>query len=84
MALLTCYLQLTVSQRFCREVVGWKTLCHPNVLPLLGATMSENRFVIVSEWVVKGSINEFVRADPSADRLGLVRFSSKVIICACH
>ena len=62
----------------------WKTLCHPNVLPLLGATMSENRFVMVSEWMVRGNINEFVKADPNADRLGLVCFSSKVLMPACH
>ena len=52
----------------------WKTLRHPNVLPLLGVTISENRFVMVSEWVVKGNINQFVRAYPNADRLGLVCF----------
>ena len=80
MTLLACYVQLTMSQRFCREVVGWKTLCHPNILPLLGATMSEDRFVMVSEWMMKGNINEFVRMDPSTDRLGLVCFTVKVII----
>ena len=64
-----------VSQRFCRKVLEWKTLRHPNVLSLLGVTMSENRLVIVSEWMVKGNINQFVRANPNADRLGLVRFS---------
>jgi len=34
--------------------------------------MTENRFVMVSEWMVKGNINEFVKAEPNADRLGLV------------
>ena len=52
----------------------WNTLRHPNVLPLLGVTMAETRFVMVSEWMKRGSINEFVRADPGADRLELVRF----------
>ena len=36
--------------------------------------MAEVRFVMVSEWMKRGSINEFVRADPGADRLELVRF----------
>ena len=54
------------------EVMGWKTLHHPNILPLLGATMSMNRLVMVSEWTVKGNINDFVKANPDADRLGLV------------
>lgn len=66
-----------VSQRFCREVVAWKTLRHPNVLPLLGVTMTENRFVMVSEWMVKGNINAFVMGDANADRLGLVCFRSR-------
>ena len=53
--------------------MGWKSLCHPNVLPLLGVTMSERWFMMVSEWMQKGNIRQFVRANPSADRLGLVR-----------
>ena len=64
--------------------MGWKTLRHPNILPLLGATISENRFVIISEWMEKGNINEFVKADPNADRLGLVCFSPKVLILTSH
>ena len=46
--------------------------------------MSENRFVMVSEWMVKGNINEFVKAHPNADLLGLVRFSFKVLIYTCN
>ena len=60
--------------------MGWKTLHHPNILPLLGATMSDNRFVMVSEWMVKGNINEFLKVHPNVDRLGLVCFSFKVLI----
>jgi serine/threonine protein kinase len=67
-------------QRFCKEAVGWKTLRHPNVLPLLGVTMTETRFVMVSEWMVNGNINQFVKANINADRLGLVRFSFGVLI----
>jgi len=54
--------------------MAWRALRHRNVLPLLGATMTENRLVLVSEWMVNGSINEYVKVDTSADRLGLVRF----------
>ena len=61
-------------QRFCREVMAWKSLHHPNVLPLLGVTMAKNQFVMVSEWMAKGNINEFVKEEPSADRLELVCF----------
>ena len=56
----------------------WKTLRHPNVLPLLGVTMSEDplRFVMVSEWMENGNINQFLRR-VDADRLKLVR----VLLC---
>jgi len=36
--------------------------------------MTETRFVMVSEWMEKGNINEFAKADIKADRLGLVCF----------
>ncbi|KAF9644869.1 kinase-like protein [Thelephora ganbajun] len=58
--------------RFCKEVVTWESLRHPNVLPLLGVTMNEYHFAMVSEWMENGNINEFVKANPDADRLGLL------------
>ena len=51
----------------------WKALRHPNVLPLVGVTMADSRFGMVSEWMMNGNINEFVRTHDDADRLGLVR-----------
>ena len=56
--------------------MAWKTLRHPNVLPLLGATMTMNnyRFTMTSEWMANGNINEFVKAHEGADRFELVRF----------
>jgi hypothetical protein len=69
-------------QRFCKEVVGWKTLRHPNVLPLMGVTMTETQFVMVSEWMVRGDINQFVKMDTNADRLELVCFSYRILTVA--
>ena len=66
-------------QRFCKEVVMWKFLQHPNVLPLIGITMSEGRFAMISEWMTNGNINDFVKANPDADRLGLVGPRSKTL-----
>ena len=63
-----------VCQGFCKEVVTWKSLCHPNVLPLLGVTMTQNQFVLVSGWMENGDINTFVKAHPDVNRLDLVRF----------
>jgi serine/threonine protein kinase len=60
-------------QRFCREGVAWKHLRHPNVLPLLGVTVSERRFAMVSEWMEYGNINEFIEKDKDVNRIKLVR-----------
>jgi len=51
----------------------WKALRHPNVLPLIGATIAGTQFAMVSEWMPNGNINEFLKANPDGDRLGLVR-----------
>jgi serine/threonine protein kinase len=62
-------------QRFCREAVVWKHLRHPNVLSLLGVTVSERRFAMVSKWMEHGNINEFVEKDSRVNRTELVRHS---------
>ena len=72
------------AQTFCREAVTWKALRHPNVLPLLGAMMTGDRFMMVSEWMAGGSINEYVKARADADRLKLVRISFEVPILSYH
>ena len=46
--------------------------------------MSEGRFVIVSEWMAKGNINEFVKVNLSADRLELVRLLFVIITLVCY
>jgi hypothetical protein len=37
--------------------------------------MSETQFAMVSDWMVDGNINDFVKAHPDANRLALVCFS---------
>ena len=59
-------------QGFCKEVVTWRSLQHPNVLPLLGAIMTEGRFAMVSEWMTNGNINKFISENQSANRFELV------------
>ena len=41
--------------------------------------MTETQFIMVSEWMVHGNINGFVKAHPYVDRLGLVGFPFKKI-----
>jgi len=60
------------AQRFCKEFVTWKALNHPNVLPLLGVTMTEHRFVMVSEWMTNGNISQFVTTHRHVNRFKLV------------
>ena len=61
-----------IAQTFCKEVVTWKSLCHPNLLPLLGVTMGKKVFAMVSEWMVNGNITEFTKAHRDAGRFRLV------------
>ena len=56
----------------------WRALRHPNILPLLGVTVAENQFVMVSEWMSNGNIMQFTKEYTNVDRLQLVRCSHKV------
>ena len=69
------------TKRFCKEVITWKALHHQNILPLLGVTMSENQFAMVSEWMVNGNINEFVKTHRDANRFKLVWPCSYYRLC---
>ena len=69
---------LTVfPQRFCREVVLWNTLSHPNVLKLGGVygDMGKGQFITVYEWMVHGTITEYTRKE-YVNGLELVRIFS--------
>jgi len=67
-----------IAQMFCKEVVTWKALRHPNVLPLLGVTMGKNLLAMVSEWMVNGNITEFIKAHRDANRFELVGSHSRI------
>ena len=54
--------------------MAWKTLHHQNVLPLLGATMSNSQFEMASEWMANGNINEFLKVHGDVNRFELVSF----------
>ena len=60
-------------QQFCKEVVLWSTLNHPNVLKLVGVQegMEAGKFAAVSEWMRHGNIIEYIRKYP-VNRLDLV------------
>ena len=76
-------LLVPTTQNFCREVMSWKALRHPNALPLLGVMMTNNEFVMVSKWMANGNIIEFIEVHWEENRFKLVGFRSTVD-CACH
>ena len=63
--------------------MAWHTLDHPNVLPLLGVAMSDNQFAMVSEWMVNGNINEYVKAQRDVNRFELVSFGFTAGLTPC-
>ena len=61
-------------QQFCREVVLWNTLSHPNILKLVGVQgdMDKGQFITVSEWMTHGNVMEYIGKN-HVNRLELVR-----------
>ena len=57
-------------QIFYREAVMWKRLVHPNILPLLGITITPLQ--LISTWMPGGDLTGYIKNHTDADRLGLV------------
>ena len=71
-------LSLTTLQTFREEAVTWKHLDHPNVLRFQGVTT--NPLQIISDWVPGGTLPEYIKKNPSADKLQLVGVTPNVFI----
>jgi len=61
------------SQNFCREVITWKRLSHPNVLELIGATINDKECTMVTPLMTNGTIVDFLRENLQANPLKLAR-----------
>ena len=59
-------------QRFCTEVVIWRKLAHPNILPLLGISTNGGNLCMISRLMSHGTIMAYLSTRPSANRLMLV------------
>ncbi|KAF9787044.1 kinase-like domain-containing protein [Thelephora terrestris] len=70
-------------KRFCREVIGWKRLTHPNIFPLLGVVIDadKNRLEILTKWMPNGSIMDYAKSNPEDNRL---RMLSDVMSGVCY
>ncbi|KAG8946868.1 hypothetical protein FRC03_001242 [Tulasnella sp. 419] len=63
-----------LHKHFYREILLWRTLQHPNVVPLLGyAMLSDQSPTLVSPWYTNGNVNEYLKSHENADRGALVR-----------
>ena len=65
---------------FYREVVAWKRLQHPNIVPFLGVPNKIPPFEIVCEWMENDRITNYARMHPEVDRVGLVSKSDSTVI----
>ena len=67
----------SMHQQFCKEVILWNSLSHPNVLKLKGVVgdMEQYQFATVSEWMMHGNIMEYIRKN-ATNRLELVGVSA--------
>ena len=70
---------LGLPQRLCMNGVVWKRLQHPNVLSFLGFCSVAPPFSLVYPWMSNGNLSDYVRENPSVNKLGLVgSYSSQV------
>ena len=60
------------DQRFYREIIGWKYVSHPNIVPFLGVSETVFPFCVVSPWLSNGNILEYIKKNRRVDRLQLV------------
>lgn len=59
------------AQVFHQAAVVWKHLEHPNIIPLLGATIDPPQLVL--DWMCGGDLTEYITNNPDANRQDLVR-----------
>ena len=61
------------SQRLFQEIVIWRRLSHPNVLPVLGVSQDPFPLCVITEWMLNGNIMNFTAKHPEVNCLRLVR-----------
>lgn len=66
-------------QRFYQETALWGKLSHPNLLPFYGQFRFHAQLSFVSPWLKNGNINDYLRTNPQADRVRLVRINSLLV-----
>lgn len=62
-------------QEFSTEIILWRQLCHPNVLPFHGVYYLDDlhtRVCLISPWMKNGNIVQFLKNAPDSDHVLLV------------
>ena len=60
-----------------KEAVIWRRISHPNVVQFIGVWEEPTFLCTISEWMPNGNVRDYVREDPEASRLQLVRRPQK-------
>ena len=60
------------DQRFCKEAILWKHVSCPYVLKYTGAFYHKDVPAVVTPWMPRGNITEYLERCPDTDRLRLV------------
>ncbi|KAF8752997.1 Kelch motif [Rhizoctonia solani] len=58
-------------QRMAHELYVWSKCRHPNVLELLGITQFRGQIAMVSPWLARGHLRQFLSQNPDVDRCAL-------------
>ncbi|KAH9929157.1 kinase-like domain-containing protein [Fomitopsis serialis] len=61
-----------IRSSVCQEVIMWRRLRHPRIIPMLGVDTELFPVCIVSEWAEHGTITAFLKRTPAANRLKLL------------
>ncbi|KAF9648289.1 kinase-like protein [Thelephora ganbajun] len=61
-----------IKQRLFQEIVIWRRLSHPNILPVLGVSQKLFPLCVITEWMTDGNIMDFTSERPEVNRLRLL------------
>ncbi|EIN07578.1 kinase-like protein [Punctularia strigosozonata HHB-11173 SS5] len=64
--------QAEFGKVLCKEVVMWRRLSHPNIVPFLGVAYWRQRICIVSQWMEHEDVMSYLKRFPQANRLAMI------------
>ncbi|KAG8903246.1 hypothetical protein FRB99_003563 [Tulasnella sp. 403] len=73
--------EAALKQLLNNEAAQWENLSHERILPFLGVgTDSKLNLYLVSPWMVNGSLWDYVRTNPTCDRLKFLRDVAEALV----